>query len=525
MKCIPEFTLHHLLLNSAQRRPQCTAIIDRQREYSYQELLSHTSRLARTLEQQGVKKGDRVGIYLEKSWESVVAILAVSQAGGVFVVINPLLKEAQIRHIMQNCGIKVLVAEAAKIRDMALPPVNTLYQQGGPVQQLPWARETILLEEVLNGPECGMSGTAALECDLATIIYTSGSTGLPKGIMLSQHNLVAGAQIVSTYLENCHEDRVLSLLPFSFDYGLNQLTTMLRVGGTLVLQRSSMPGDILRSLHQHSITGLAGVPPVWSLLLQSRRSLEQEPLPWLRYITNSGGMIPGPHLQELQELLPHTRIYLMYGLTEAFRSTYLPSQEVGRGPSCIGRPIPNTQVWVINSEGRECAPGEVGELVHRGPTVALGYWEDPDHTRAVFRPNPFATADLNQPERVVYSGDLVRRDKEGYFHFVGRRDELIKCEGYRVSPQEVEEILSQLPIVQETAVFGEKDTMTGERVVAVVSLKNGDFCTAEEIRQQCSKLAPHYLVPRIVHLRKELPKTPTGKIDRKSLKHEYEARD
>ncbi|MFQ5875344.1 MAG: AMP-binding protein, partial [Dehalococcoidia bacterium] len=345
--------------------------------------------------------------------------------------------------------------------------------------------------------------------------------GLPKGIMISHHNLVAGAQIVSTYLGNTSEDRVLGLLPINLDYGLNQLSTMIRVGATLVLQHSLLPGDILRSLRQEDITGLAGMPPVWTLLLQARSSLEQEPLTSLRYISNSGGMIPNTHLEQLRRALPNTKIYLMYGLTEAFRSTYLPPEEVHRGPSCIGRAIPNTAVWVVNVDGHEVEPGEVGELIHRGPTVALGYWGDEEKTAAVYCPNPLAPPELRQTDTVVYSGDLVMRGEDGFLYFVGRRDELIKTQGYRVSPGEVEQLLCGVPGVSEAVTFGQMDPLLGQRIVAVVSLNEGASCLPEDIRQNFSQKAPHYMLPKELHILRELPKTATGKIDRGALKNKY----
>jgi len=517
----PEFTVYHLLLNTLDSNRDGIAIVDAGRGYSYAELGKQASSLAGTLLEQGLRRGDRVGIYLEKCWESVVAILAVAQSGGVFVNINPLLKEGQVHHIMANCGVRMLIADSAKLQGTSLPAVEATLCRGADCPPLSWSRKVMALSEALEHATRHPTATSAMENDLATIIYTSGSTGRPKGIMWTHHNLVAGAQIVSTYLENSCEDRVLSVLPFNFDYGLSQLTTMVRVGGTLVLPRSLLPGDILHSLRQDAVTGLAGVPPVWTLLLQNRRSLARQPLTHLRYITNSGGMIPGTYLEQLRQLLPQTKIYLMYGLTEAFRSTYLPPEEVHRGPACIGRAIPNTDIWVVDEEGRECAPGEVGELVHRGPTVAMGYWGDEEKTQAVYRPNPFAPPETREADKVVYSGDLVKRDEEGFLYFVGRRDELIKTEGYRVSPQEVEELLYSIPAIHEAAVFGEKDPLLGQRIVAVVSLKNGSHCVPEEIRELCSQKAPHYLVPRVIHLLREVPKTATGKIDRSRLRHEY----
>lgn len=520
----PEWTLAHMLLNSVDRDPNHVAIVEGERSYTYADLLRQSSSLAQHLLEHGLERGDRVGVYLDKSWEAVVAIFAITGAGGVFVNINTQLKEAQIRHIMGNCAVRILIGESVKLADLSLPNVDVTFYRGDDAPATDWTGTAIPLTSALSANVPPFTGNAATQSDLGTIIYTSGSTGLPKGIMFTHHNIVVGAQIVSTYLKNTSEDRLLSVLPLNFDYGLNQLTTMVRVGGTLVLQRSLLPGDILRSLRQENITGLAGVPPVWTLLLQNRRSLNREPLQHLRYITNSGGMVPQVHLDELRTLLPSTEIFLMYGLTEAFRSTFLSPTVVDKDSSCIGKAIPDNDVWVVNAEGKETAPGEVGELIHHGPTIALGYWGDEEKTNAVYRPNPLAPPEMRQRDVVVYSGDLVTRDEDGYMYYVGRRDEQIKTEGFRVSPQEVEELLLTIPAVYEAIVFGEKDPLLGQRVVAVLSMNKGQYVTNDEIRAFCSERAPQYLIPRTIHITDDLPKTATGKIDRSGLKHAF-ARD
>ncbi len=516
---LPEFTLSHLLLNSVERDPGHAAVVDGARICSYEDLWRQASRLAGALLEYGVRRGDRVGIYLDKSLEAVVSMFAVSQIGAAFVNINSQLKEAQARHIISNCRTRALIADANKVPALASLPVESVFYHGEGMPPITCAVAS--LSEILVAGREAPAVFPVTETDLSTIIYTSGSTGLPKGIMLSHRNLVAGAQIVSTYVRNTSSDRILSILPLNFDAGLNQLTTMVRVGGTLVLQRSLLPGEILRNLRTHSITGLAGVPSVWPLLLQNRRSLEREPLAHLRYITNTGGMIPQPNLDSLRRLLPGTDIYLMYGLTEAFRSTYLPPDEVHRGSSCIGRAIPNTDIWVVDEKNEECAVDEVGELIHRGPTVALGYWGDEERTRAVYRPNPFAPPELQATDNVVYSGDLVKRDKDGYLYFLGRRDELIKTQGFRVSPHEIESIFYGIPEVREAAVFGKGSIGLGHAIVAVISLKDGAAMTPEEVRAIFSRSAPPYMLPREIHILPELPKTVTGKIDRSGLRHEF----
>ncbi len=517
----PEFTVQDLLRNAVERDPQQVAIIDGGIRHTYEELARCSDALCAALLDEGVQKGDRVGIYMEKSWEAVVAMLAASQAGAAFVNINPLLKPNQVDYILRDCDVRVMVGDSDKLASLEPDTVRAAFYKGSAPPDGGVVGSLLNMAEVLRRDGGRRTPRLVQEIDLGTILYTSGSTGLPKGVAFSQRNLVVGAQIVSTYLENTKEDRILAALPFSFDYGLNQLTTSLRVGATLIIQNSRLPGDLLKGLRRYEATGLAGVPPLWALLLRNARSLEEQPLTHLRYITNSGGRIPQANLDDLRRLLTSTKIYLMYGLTEAFRSTYLPPEELDRGTECIGKPIPNTEILVIK-DGRECAPGEVGELVHRGPTVAQGYWGQEEATRKAYRPNPVAPPQLLNGERVVYSGDLVRRDEEGFLYFVGREDAMIKSQGYRMSPEEIENVLISSGLVREASAFGVPDPDLGHRVVAVVSLKNGCGEDAvESITEYVMKNAPPYMVPKEILVWEDLPKTASGKIDRKEISLAY----
>ncbi|MFN0070590.1 MAG: AMP-binding protein [Chloroflexota bacterium] len=512
-------TLSALLATAVQRDPDGVIIVGGNQHYRYADLARQASGLAITLRDLGVRPCDRVAVYLEKSWEAVVAMFGTAIAGGTFVNINPLLKARQVQHILNNAEPRVVIADAAKLSNIQLGHETELLHLGQRSELVPDARQHSLIA-VLDRADGLAAHGVSRETDLATILYTSGSTGQPKGIMCSHRNLTVGARIVSSYLENTAQDRVLSVLPFSFDYGLNQLLTMVHVGGTLVLQRSSLPGALLSSLRRERITGLAGVPPVWVLLLQARRALEAEPLSELRYITNSGGAVPLANVQALRDCLPATRIYLMYGLTEAFRSTYLPPDELDRRPTSMGRAIPETEIWVLDDQNRPCTAGQVGELVHRGPTVSLGYWRNEEATRQAFRPNPFAP---ESGERVVYSGDLVRWDDEGFLQYVGRRDEQIKTEGYRVSPQEIEDLVLMLPEVKEAVAFGIPNERSGYKIAVALSLQAGASRTAEDIVRHVRDCAPAYMVPAHVAILPELPKGATGKLDRARVKAEITA--
>jgi acyl-CoA ligase (AMP-forming) (exosortase A-associated) len=494
--------LHHLLTNHAD--PAKAAIVDGARQCSYAAFGAAVEQLAGALHRAGVARGDRVAIYLPKSLEECTAIFAASRADGVFVPINPGLKSAQVRHIVADCSARVLVTSQAMLEKL-----------GDALTELDLAivfADTV--EEGAPAPEAASIGQ-----DLAAILYTSGSTGQPKGVMLSHANLLAGARIVRTYLAITPDERILSLLPFSFDYGLNQLLTSVEQGATIVLGVFQFGDEIVSLLSKHRITGLAGVPTIWAILTRAAPSLKTTPLPHLRYITNSGGAVPEATVRKLREILPETRIFLMYGLTEAFRSTFLPPDEIDRRPTSIGKAIPECEVFPVTADGRRAAPGEPGILVHRGPTVSLGYWGRPEDTARVLRPNPFRAA-VHGGETVCYSGDLVTQDAEGFLYFVGREDAMIKSAGYRISPTEVEDALMTTGAFQQVAVIGVPDPWVGQKVVAI-----GIAAAAETdkraIIQAMARQLPGHMVPSRIELVETLPVSPNRKIDYKALAAEW----
>lgn len=361
------------------------------------------------------------------------------------------------------------------------------------------------------------SGSAAAEpaaSDLAMIIYTSGSTGQPKGVMLSHRNIRVGAVSVAEYLKLSEHDRILSVLPYSFDAGLNQLTTMLLMGGTVVHQPLTMPAEIVRMAKDEAVTGIAGVPPLWNQIV---RLLQAHPtdLPSLRYITNTGGKIPPNILEVLPEVFPRADIYLMYGLTEAFRSTYLPPQRFKDKMGSIGQAIPNAQVFVVRHGIGPAKPGEQGELVHAGPLVSMGYWERPEVTAAKIRPCP-ELAHIIGDTPVVWSGDLVRIDEDGDLWFVSRMDEMIKTLGFRLSPTEVEDLIAQSGLVADVVAFGVEDAELGQAVHTAVSFLPGADEAA--LNSYCARVMPHYMRPR--HLSSwhgPMPRTASGKLDRPTI--------
>jgi acyl-CoA ligase (AMP-forming) (exosortase A-associated) len=517
-----DFLIHHMLRTSFERSPDKEALVHGDQRLSYRDVARRTGGLAKGLRRAGLVRGDRIGIYLEPSVAQVVSIFGISEAGGVYVPINSTLFPEQVAHIAKDCGMKGLITTAAKLSSLAavlqqIPTLDFLILTGeGDIS--PIALPIHHLEEFceLSGPPERREQT--ISKDLAAILYTSGSTGKPKGVMLSHANVMAGSTIVSTYLGITASERILAVLPFSFDAGMNQLMTAFQQGATIVLINFVFAREVVQMLLKERITALAGVPTLWSLLAQPNSTLQKQPLPDLRYITNTGGAMPQAVLKVLRQTLPNTKIFLMYGLTEAFRSTYLPPEELDRRPTSMGRAIPDTEIVVLNEHGQLCKPGEIGELVHRGPTVSLGYWNRPEDTARALRPNPLLPSELGDCEKVCYSGDLVKMDEEGFLYFVGRRDTMIKSSGFRISPNEVEEVLFQSGKLRGAAVIGIPDEVLGQVIKAFVVAKDGEQLDTEALLTMCGEKMPRYMVPKSIEVVSEMPKTSSGKVDYPALR-------
>jgi amino acid adenylation domain-containing protein len=484
-----------------RKRGKHPALEYRSEQLSYGELYDASVAFADRLAAAGVQHGDRVPIYLDKSFDYIIALYGVWLAGGIAIPINEALVPAQVMHIIRDSRSKVLVSSAARMykTKMQDPDGVTVLK----VEEDPHEAPTVRRREPPRGEDTP-----------AAILYTSGSTGKPKGIVISHANLVAGSDIVTEYLGITEDDRLLSILPFGFDYGLNQLLGSVYKGATLVLQRSHLPADICRTLVEKAVTVMAAVPPLWIQLAQRHSPFLGADLPDLRMITNTGGVFPVDLTKAFREAHPHLKIVLMYGLSEAFRSTYLPPEEIDRRPGSIGIAIPRTELHVLDEELNPCPPHVKGELVHRGPTVALGYWEAPEATAACFRTCPQITG--SEEERVVFSGDLVHRDEEGFLYFAGRRDQLIKSMGYRISVDEVEELLLGSERIAEVAVKGEADPDRGMAIIAHV-VPSAPEVDESELRAYARKVLPTYMQPKGFVLTDHLPRTSSGKLNRKEL--------
>lgn len=507
--------LHALVLTSAERYPERPALHFRDQTLTYRQLAEAITRFADALVSSGVQPGDRVAIYLPKQFETAIAIFGAAAAGAVFVPVNPLLKPAQVAYILRDCNVRVLISAKARFEQLQpelgdCPDLKLHLSVDGECPQA-----TDFNQWLASGK--GLRGHRRIDADMVAILYTSGSTGNPKGVVLSHRNMVAGAHSVAEYLENTANDRLLAVLPLSFDYGLSQLTTAFSVGASVALMDYLLPNDVIRACVKYQITGLAAVPPLWVQLAQLE--WPQEAKQSIRYFTNSGGHMPFATLQGLRAQLPNTKPYLMYGLTEAFRSTFLPPDQVDVRPGSMGKAIPNAEVVVLREDGTECAADEPGELVHRGALVSLGYWNAPEKTAERFKLMPKRVNGLVLDEMAVFSGDTVKKDSEGFLYFIGRKDDMIKSSGYRISPSELEDTVYQQKGVAEVAAIGCKHEQLGQAIVLVIKAGN-DFVEAEMLAE-LRKTLPMFMQPHKIILREQLPRNPNGKIDRKHLSAEY----
>jgi acyl-CoA ligase (AMP-forming) (exosortase A-associated) len=513
--------IHNLVEEAAGRHGHAPALTHQNVAVTYAELWRDVAFFGTALNRLGVRRSDRVAVYLDKRIETVTALFGISAADSVFVPVNPVLRPKQVGYILRDCSARVLVTSAER-----LALLREELQESKSV-------EHVVLASPASSPEPGERYTVnpwpipaegdvytphAIDVDMAAILYTSGSTGQPKGVVLSHRNLIAGAESVSHYLGNTPQDVILAGLPFSFDAGLSQLTTAFSVGAHVVLLNYVLPADVVRLCARHRVTGITGVPPLWIQIADE--DWPREATRHLRYFANTGGRMPKATLDKLRSLFPAATPFLMYGLTEAFRSTYLDPAEVDRRPGSIGKAIPNAEILAVRADGSVCDPGEEGELVHRGALVALGYWNDPERTAQRFRPLPARAPGLCTGEMAVWSGDTVVRDEYGFFYFVGRNDEMIKTSGYRVSPTEVEEAAYDTRLVRDAVALGVADPKLGQHVVLVVSPAIGTRIDVDCLLARMRQALPRYMLPQNVEVRLEIPRSPNGKFDRKLLRKE-----
>jgi long-chain acyl-CoA synthetase len=508
----PVRLLHETLLVSAERVPEREAVVAGADRLAYAELAGNALRLARALQDLGVGRGDRVAIYMDNSAGCATAVYAAMLAGGVFVVVNPQTKEDKLLYVLDDCEATVLLTEGALTRTAlsaaaAAPSVEAVIAASAPEG----VEGALAYDDVLASAEPDPRPAGTIPLDLAALIYTSGSTGFPKGVMMTHQSMVFAAGSISQYLRLAADERILGVLPLAFDYGLYQLLMAIRMGGTLVLERSfAFPAQIVKRIEDEEITVFPGVPTVYATLLSMRRSMDFE-LPTVRRVTNTAAALPATFHGEMRRIFPNALIFAMYGLTECKRVSYLEPELLERKPTSVGRAIPGTETMVLREDGTPVESGETGVLYVRGPHVMAGYWRKPEQTAEMIVDGPLPG------ERMLCAQDHFTVDDDGFLYFVGRTDDIIKTRGEKVSPVEVENSLFDVDGVKEAAVVGVPDDVLGEAIRAFVVLDDGAVLTEQDVIAACRTRLENFMVPREVVFLDALPTTATGKVRRKSL--------
>jgi len=494
MSIINDANIAHTLWEAADQAGERPAVIERGHILTYRELRARAAAVARQLVSLGTHPGDRIAILIERGVSAIAAYFGVLATGGIAVIIHERLRPRQIEHLLAQSGAAVLLSTDVMLRS----------------QPRPIESNTRIVAVETGHRRSDRAPFLRIASDHAQIIFTSGSTGLAKGVTFTHDNLRRGAETVVSYLGLSDDDRIASLLPLSSVYGLNQLLCAVTSRATLVVERSTLAARVASTLREQAVTVLAAVPPLWLQLMRTP-AFTNAPLPALRIAQNAGGHLPVSTVQLLRRTQPEARLFLQYGLTETFRSTFLSPDEVDRHPDSIGRAVPGAEILVLRDDSTPCDAGEVGQLVHRGPTVAAGYWNDAEATERIFRPNPLRPAEAPSTERVVFSGDLVRRDAAGLLYFVGRGDRMIKTLGHRVAPDEVADVLLESGEVLEAVVAGEADALRGERVVAYVRLAPAG--SLAKLEGFCRQELPRHMQPCRYEVRTCLPRLGGGKYD------------
>jgi amino acid adenylation domain-containing protein len=499
--------LHDHLFDSAARFPDKVALVCGDHRVTYRELADRATALAATLVAHGVERGDRVVVFGDNTVETVVAFWGVLAANAVVSIVNPLTKTDKLAYLLDDCRARVLITDShlARVYTPALaqaPHTTTVIVSGDHGEHIAW--KDAIAQGALPHRRC-------IDVDLASIIYTSGSTGEPKGVMLTHRNMLTACASISEYLRIADDEVILGVLPLAFDYGLYQMIMAFAAGARLVLERSfAFPPQVLKRVVEEKVTGFPGVPTIFAVLA-GMSTLSQYDFSAIRYVTNTAAALPVKHITMLRGLFPRARIYSMYGLTECKRCTYLPPEDIDRKPESVGIAIPNTELWLVDEHDNRLGPNQVGQLVIRGATVMKGYWEKPESTAKKLRPGPIPG------EQVLYTGDLCRLDEEGYLYFVGRMDDIIKSRGEKVAPKEVEAAIVNIPGVREAAVIGIPDELLGQAVKAFVVLDPGATLDAKTIQKGCQATLENFMVPKVIEIVDELPRTTTGKIKKSGL--------
>lgn len=529
------YLLQQLLEISARRTPDAVAVVCGDAAISYRRLDETADRLAHTLQMRGVCRGDRVGIYLSKSVESLEAIFGILKAGAVYVPLDPGAPVKRVAFIIGNCAMKALVTSRKKLEglksvlaDRPSPDSVVLTDDGVTEEGGAWVDRVVTWAETMGAPGGWLQeAQPVIEDDLAYILYTSGSTGEPKGVMISHRAALTFVDWAASHFSITPSDRVSNHAPLHFDLSIFDIFSAIRAGAAVVLvpeELSVFPLDLADFIENERITIWYSVPSVLTALVL-HGGLHRHRFASLAKILFAGEVFPIRYLRQLKAAIPHAQYYNLYGPTETNVCTVYPIQEIApeRVEAVpIGAACANTDVFAVNERNQIVRPGEVGELYVRGPSLMKGYWGLPEKTKQTLVLYPVGSSGL---EEVVYrTGDLVKTDQDGNYVFLGRRDNMIKSRGYRIELGEIETVLYSHPDVEEVAVLAIPDERIGNVIKAIVVRKAGSRATKGEIESFCAERIPKYMIPGSIEFCTGLPKTSTGKIDRTLLMQHREGR-
>lgn len=514
--------VQHFLEFSTERLPDKVALICGDQRLTYQQINRLADQLATALSDLGIEYQDRVVILLDNSVDAVISLFGILKVGGTFIMLNAAMKSKKLNYILKDSGARVLITQINKSRVVA-----EAIKDAAELEHIIWCRteeapQVKNLHSTLKTSTCwssllesakpdNKSYDPLIDIDLATIIYTSGSTGEPKGVMSAHYNVLAAAKSITTYLQNVEDDIILNALPLSFDYGLYQVLMAFYLGATVVIESSfTYPHQVIERIRAEGVTGFPIVPTMAAILFQLK-DLYKYDFSSIRYISNTAAALPVPYIRKLQSIFPQAQIFSMYGLTECKRVSYLPPEYLHSKSESVGIPMPNCQVQIVDENGQPLGPDEVGELVIKGSNVMQGYWNDPEATARTFRPGNYRN------DVLLHTGDLFRKDEDGFLYYVNRKDDLIKAKGERVSPKEIENVIHDIEGVLEVAVFGVPDDIFGQAVKAFVVPDINKELTEKMILRYCQNHLEPFMVPKYIEIRSNLPKTPNGKVDKKRL--------
>ena len=525
MITLPQRVLGEALLFSSGKYPSKTAVIIRSREYTYSSLIENALKVASHLVVSGINKGDRVAVYMNNSWECIIAIYGITLSGAAFLVINPQTKADKLQYILNDSGAKTVISESTLSNELlqALPVSVTINETiiAGDADRLTGlsAIKVTAFEEIVSGNSTVTALPKIIPNDLAALIYTSGSTGFPKGVMMTHQSMVFASWSLIEYLRLSEEDRIILLLPLAFDYGLYQLLMSITIGGSLIVEQSfTFQASVYKQMEMFKPTVFPGVPTIYAMMIATNKKTGLS-FDFVNKITNTAAALPSEFIPDLKKIFPGALIFKMYGLTECKRVCYLEPELIDIKTGSVGKAIPGTEVFLLSPDGKPVPPGERGILHIRGPHIMLGYWNKEELSREMLRQG------FLPGERILCSNDWFKMDEEGFLYFMGRNDDIIKTRGEKVSPAEIENVLYKIAGIKEAAVIGIPDEIMGEAIIAFVTTHDQSKRDEKEILKECMARLELFMVPQRIVFLDEMPKSSNSKIDKNDLKKMYLANE